>query len=750
MRLINVRTLQLETFLDASKRPPYAILSHTWLSDKEEVSFEDLQSYHASSSRVPPVTQEQPAVHPQLSPINTRPGFHKIREFCRVALQSEFLEWAWVDTCCIDKRSSAELSEAINSMFKWYKEATVCVVFLQDVETPEISLSNLEHSRYFTRGWTLQELLAPRQLSFYDSQWRCIGDMKQNIGLCNMISEITKVPMAFLTGSSLSEACVAKKMSWASKRKTTRVEDTAYCLMGIFDINMALLYGEGDKAFIRLQEEIIRQTHDHSILAWGELSDESIPNEPNQRFGALAASPKDFEDCWDFERAPGYLHYDENLDFQTTTAGIRLSASLTNKKAYIQGTFLKFPVCQLSCFSWRSPDNCLAIRIGEGPLTAPNNELTMVNLSLFQRTQVLPQYVRCSRELLKTAPIRRRGQTVTLAKAVAPEMTSNSIGFEQDDTGVIIVELPQGCSVEAIPADNEGQKFKLQEDQHRLGHRCFRVTYPPDDDIVCPIRWRYIWSGKWIALYVCVIWLGFAVAVITTIKRNRPFTIGFTVSVTLIYTFVVGFCREISLILWLLSRFLRIFCKRLGQLLQGRCSWYTTIDREDVRVGLRLIDPETRDGYGVSLFLCCRPRWCCIRMETTVNEEIHVPERQRIVTLRRARVYCYLSTSSTAVDSQSSPLQVHARWPKVVRAPARELALTRHSSKSPSLLVRFTETPGGHMIKPPVLQFRDVVRAGTMRILGWAVRSYITPIRDLGRLKVASAIRRIFGSGSGE
>ncbi|KAI1146110.1 heterokaryon incompatibility protein-domain-containing protein [Nemania diffusa] len=296
MRLLDVRTLRIRSFLNENTRPPYAILSHTWLPDGEEVTFEDLLAYHEA------VAQGQRVLADSIA---SRPGFKKIQSCCDMAAQSYGLEWAWIDTCCIDKRSSAELSEAINSMFKWYRDAAACCAFLQDV-TASVNDPSFRNSRWFTRGWTLQELIAPKQIWFYDQEWQLIGAKHEDPQLCDIISNITSIPVGFLKGTPLSEACVAKRMSWAAKRQTTRSEDAAYSLLGIFDINMPLLYGEGPKAFIRLQEEIINQIHDQSILAWGDprldtpFTTEDILAEP---LGALATSPADFEDCGDFEIA---------------------------------------------------------------------------------------------------------------------------------------------------------------------------------------------------------------------------------------------------------------------------------------------------------------------------------------------------------------------------------------------------------------------------------------------------------------
>ncbi|KAH7397242.1 heterokaryon incompatibility protein-domain-containing protein, partial [Pyrenochaeta sp. MPI-SDFR-AT-0127] len=248
MRLINCSTLQLEDFFDLNI-PRYAILSHTWGS--EEVTFADFTLNQAAA-----IAKE---------------GYKKIHATCKQALR-DGLNYAWVDTCCIDKTSSAELSEAINSMFRWYSRSDICYAYLADVPIAEFERS-FPKSKWFTRGWTLQELLAPQAVEFFDREWNKLGTRSTH---AQRISEITAIEEEALVGfmirndyvRDLSRFCVAKKMSWASCRKTTRLEDTAYCLLGIFDINMPLLYGEGDRAFMRLQEEIIRTIVDDSILAW--------------------------------------------------------------------------------------------------------------------------------------------------------------------------------------------------------------------------------------------------------------------------------------------------------------------------------------------------------------------------------------------------------------------------------------------------------------------------------------------------
>lgn len=253
MRLINVDTLQLEEFFDGNIKP-YAILSHRW--EEEEVTFRDIQDIETASCLK---------------------GFEKIQNTCQQASKDGY-HYAWIDTCCINKESSAELSEAINSMFRWYQNSEVCYAYLSDVD----SSVNFTLSAWFTRGWTLQELLAPTDVRFYDRFWRSLGnrlDRKNEL--------IARCGVASLWNVPLTDYSVAKRMSWASNRITTRPEDMAYCLLGIFGVNMPLLYGEGSRAFIRLQEEIIKQIDDQTIFAW--------PMPRPEPCGLLAPSPKVFE-----------------------------------------------------------------------------------------------------------------------------------------------------------------------------------------------------------------------------------------------------------------------------------------------------------------------------------------------------------------------------------------------------------------------------------------------------------------------
>ncbi|KAF2671436.1 HET-domain-containing protein [Microthyrium microscopicum] len=237
MRLLNAATIEVQEFLSDHEIPPYAILSHTW--GEQECTLQDM-------------------IKPD---VRYKAGYSKIQNCCQQAIK-DGLEWAWVDTCCIDKTSTAELSEAINSMFRYYRSAKKCYAFLSDAPSRDW----LWLSRWFRRGWTLQELIAPREVHFYSRNWILLGSKSE---LVDEIHDITKISKDVLRTGTLEIAHVATKMSWAANRQTSRVEDRAYSLMGIFGVYMPLLYGEGSNAFIRLQQEILRVSLDPSLFAWG-------------------------------------------------------------------------------------------------------------------------------------------------------------------------------------------------------------------------------------------------------------------------------------------------------------------------------------------------------------------------------------------------------------------------------------------------------------------------------------------------
>ncbi|KAI6039128.1 heterokaryon incompatibility protein-domain-containing protein [Pisolithus marmoratus] len=307
MRLLDVATmLNLETSLDEEKNVPrttkvlkefygpnlaekeYAILSHCWGVEKEgeeEVLFEDMKQLLTVSDE-------------ERKEIRRRTGYEKIVDTCRQA-QKDGLEWVWIDTCCINKESSAELSEAINSMHKWYANAKLCYVYLHD--TLGNSWTNREKSRatakWFSRGWTLQELIAPKNIHFFDQKWEWIGN---KASLAGALNEITRIPWKVLkeglqkalsSTDDFERPSVAQIMSWAADRTTTCEEDRAYSLLGLLGVHMPMLYGEGKNAFRRLQLEIIRTSNDQSVFAWG------CEREFGWSDSILADDPSCFRDC---------------------------------------------------------------------------------------------------------------------------------------------------------------------------------------------------------------------------------------------------------------------------------------------------------------------------------------------------------------------------------------------------------------------------------------------------------------------
>ncbi|KAK3360923.1 heterokaryon incompatibility protein-domain-containing protein [Lasiosphaeria ovina] len=381
MRLLNTRTLDMRDFVSDDDIPKYAILSHTWEGD-QEVSFQEWESRGTVD-------------------ITHRGGFKKIEGFCDLARQDGF-EWVWVDTCCIDKKSSAELSEAINAMFRWYQNAAVCYVYLADVART----GSMGRSRWFTRGWTLQELIAPRDVRFYSADWQ-LRDTKAKS--CSVISSITKIDSYILEGGDLETVSVARKMSWMSGRNTSRTEDVAYCLLGIFDINIPLIYGEGKRAFQRLQEAIMLKTHDQSLFAWGKIvvapSDtvteaqysglESMPwksrSERQPLLGIFADGPDLFASCGDIEPTHGFSHeLRRKHPPALLSGGVMLGLAIISHSMY-SATYLdqpalalptKMEMAVLMCRIWKSDGKLVGLALrqwGEG-YYGRTPELVLLNM----------------------------------------------------------------------------------------------------------------------------------------------------------------------------------------------------------------------------------------------------------------------------------------------------------------------------------------------------------------------------------
>jgi hypothetical protein len=223
--------------------PPYAILSHTWGADKDEVTFEDMAS----------------------EACKRKAGYAKL-QFCGRQAKQDRLEHFWIDTCCINQTNSSELIEAITSMFRWYKNAVKCYVYLADVHFPPDDISAqpqmvweeaYRQSRWFRRGWTLQELLAPKALEFFSKEGVLLGSREMLRGL---VHAITAIPVAALQGTPLSHFPVDERFRWVAGRETKKIEDKAYCLLGIFDVSMTPRYGEGEKALQRLRNKVYKRS----------------------------------------------------------------------------------------------------------------------------------------------------------------------------------------------------------------------------------------------------------------------------------------------------------------------------------------------------------------------------------------------------------------------------------------------------------------------------------------------------------
>ncbi|TBU54288.1 hypothetical protein BD310DRAFT_82695 [Dichomitus squalens] len=311
MWLLNTARAELAFFPTPESVPGgYTILSHVW--GKDETTFQDIQNLRAKCAQlsndsvamlpshpspdnaVSSINSESPTKqstiqasrtgnsdaptdllalhsHAPVTPRDLVSG--KIRNFCILA-EKHGHKWAWVDTCCIDKTSSAELTEAINSMYRYYSLADVCYAYLHDVPTSSVDVleqpgSAFRKSRWHRRGWTLQELIAPELVVFLSQSWELLGTKAD---LAPLLESITRVPVGVLQLDNVpADYCIAARMAWAADRETTRPEDEAYCLMGIFGIFMPAIYGEGRNAFRKLQEEIMKQSEDGSIFAWGRV-----------------------------------------------------------------------------------------------------------------------------------------------------------------------------------------------------------------------------------------------------------------------------------------------------------------------------------------------------------------------------------------------------------------------------------------------------------------------------------------------
>ncbi|EME39864.1 hypothetical protein DOTSEDRAFT_117266, partial [Dothistroma septosporum NZE10] len=308
-------TLELHDFPVVSQ-VRYAVLSHVWSSPQHEILFSDLlDTCDTTIKRL----EGHISVDLATSTLQQRPGWAKLA-FALEQADEDGKEWLWVDTACIDRSSSSELAQSINSRWHWLEGAAICYAFLGDVPLErwrEMKFVRHLASSWFNDGWTLSDLIAPGHVVFYSMEWSRLGDKHE---LSRVLSIATQVPVPVLEGArSVQEESVAARMAWAASRQTSLFEDRAYSLMGLFDVSMPVLYGEGSKAFRRLQEEIIRSSDDLSIFCWKDA------HICKPLHGLMADSPDAFV------HSAGYRAYafEDVPPFDINNRGVRLSLHLT-------------------------------------------------------------------------------------------------------------------------------------------------------------------------------------------------------------------------------------------------------------------------------------------------------------------------------------------------------------------------------------------------------------------------------------
>ena len=341
MRLLHARDLVLKKF-ELSDAPEYAAISHRWTD--HEISLQEFQNSKSGHRR--------------------GCGWVKIIQGCKIAWRRG-INWIWIDTACIDKESSTEMNESINSMYRWYERSKECYVFLPDVHEicacncrlqdysikqvgrryPRFYLEELKGSVWFTRGWTLQELLAPKKVEFFNSKFLKIGSRQD---LKSHVTKITGIAADCLVGErSIDDASLAERMSWAARRRTTREEDVAYSLLGVFGVSMPLLYGEGMRSFMRLQAEIILRSDDESIFAWKPHAVST-----DRWYGLLAPNPRVFADTPSIEKRL----FESRRHYEWTNKGMRFQLRLPRSGLIptAQGLMVLLP---LNCVQHISKDN---------------------------------------------------------------------------------------------------------------------------------------------------------------------------------------------------------------------------------------------------------------------------------------------------------------------------------------------------------------------------------------------------------
>ncbi|KAJ8519460.1 hypothetical protein ONZ45_g3573 [Pleurotus djamor] len=322
----------------------YAILSHTWAN--RELGFRDVNVEGGMG----------------VGSLEKKEGYAKLDGMCRVA--GEFMcRYVWFDAVCIDKSNTMEMEETIHSMWKWYQNAYICIVHLSNtnLKLPSYPANSsvsptgprrrgdskrkqLKEDPWFRRGWTLPELLAPKRIKFYLGDWT---KMDQRVGrrfdICRvqeegfdfgaeyvqflrLVADAATVPVCAVKQFSLRTHSAPEVFHWISKRITTRPEDLSYCLMGMLDIHIPIIYGEGhENAFYRLQSACLQSSPSRLIFHWFGM--------PSPKNSMIAADPSAFKHTGTYE---GYVdgqllfrdHMDIDTSFVLTNAGLRMMVTL--------------------------------------------------------------------------------------------------------------------------------------------------------------------------------------------------------------------------------------------------------------------------------------------------------------------------------------------------------------------------------------------------------------------------------------
>ena len=381
MNLLKTDTYELVHIDRHRPIPRYAILSHRW--EPSEITYNVIATLKPSALTVlrnPSFPSLPPSLHASAA---------KIRGACAIALQQRLM-YIWIDTCCIDKTKSEELRYALSMMFRWYRSAAVCYTYFNDITFDKPSEKMFKSDRadrrgqpseWFERGWTLQELLAPQKMQFYDKRWKYMGTRHE---LASLVGEIAGIHFEYLNGErNLSEASCATKMSWMAGRVTSLVEDVAYSLIGLFDVDLLPIYGEGTKAFIRLQEAIMHEfgRFDESLFAWKRPQDgilQSYRHEPrvqyfkHDKWGLFAPSPDCFKNSGNIVVKKDLVHMRPNGDFRLSHQGIVFSLPSTDVKHRFGGlrNEINFP---LQC--WRNGSGGVSETIVLKLARVPNGEI---------------------------------------------------------------------------------------------------------------------------------------------------------------------------------------------------------------------------------------------------------------------------------------------------------------------------------------------------------------------------------------